>query len=157
MTSEVNQTFFDSCACTEIIEKIDLFVDKINEVYSKCCPIRSTTITDKYIKSPWITPAIQNSICTKSNYIKLNKQGIISRETNDYYKNQVNKIIRAAKREYYSEFICTYGQNIKKTWAAIRTMIGNIKAANCIPTFLKLNRKTIEDKNEMGNDINIFL
>ena len=52
--------------CTSgIDEKIDLFNVKINEPYNKCCPIRFKTITNKYIKSPWITPAIKNSIRTK--------------------------------------------------------------------------------------------
>ena len=56
LRSEITQTL-DLSSCTEIDEKIDLFNDRINEAYNKCCPIRSKTITNKYNKSPWITPA----------------------------------------------------------------------------------------------------
>ena len=43
-------------------------------------------------------------IRTESNYLKLLKQGIISREAKEHYKNQGKKIIRTAKRKNCSEF-----------------------------------------------------
>ena len=88
----------------------------------------------------------KKNIRTKSNYFKPFKQGITSKEANDYYKTLLNKTIRAAERKYYTDFFCTHSKNFKKTWDGIRSMMGNIKASNYIPTCFKINDTFIEDK-----------
>ena len=49
------------------------------------------------LSKPWLTTAILNSIRTKSNYLKLIRLGIISRNMNNKYKNILSSVIRKAK------------------------------------------------------------
>ena len=58
-------------------------------------------LSTTHINKPWITPAIQESIKTKSKYFKLCKHNIIYRETNNNYKKMLNIIFRKAKCFYY--------------------------------------------------------
>ena len=58
-------------------------------------------VSTKHMNKPWITPAIKRSIETKSNYFKLYKRAIISREVNDNYKKLLYRIIRRSKNKYF--------------------------------------------------------
>ena len=51
LRSEVIITL-DFSSCTVINQEIDLFIDRTDEAYNKCCPIRSNTITYKFIRNP---------------------------------------------------------------------------------------------------------
>ena len=42
------------------------FVNKINELYHECFPIKTKLITEKRLNNPWITLAVINSIHTKN-------------------------------------------------------------------------------------------
>ena len=42
-------------------------------------------------------------------------------------------------------------KTLKKIWVGIRSLIGNTKAKNCIPTCLSLNESLVEDKKETNN------
>ena len=77
----------------QYIEKTDLFIDRMEEAYNKCCPIRSKTITNMYIRSPSITTTIINPIRTKSNYLNHSNKA-------NYYRNQFKK--------YYNDFFRTH-------------------------------------------------
>ena len=109
----------------DLNEKIIFFTETINNLYKKCFPLRTKVLNVKNIDKPWISPAIRNSIRTKSNYFKLFKQGIISHERNNAYKRVLSKTIRAAKRNYFFNYFKLNMNNVKKSWDGIRNLMGN--------------------------------
>ena len=69
--------------------KVDVsgFLNRINSIYYSSFPLKFKYISLKRISKPWLTAAILNSIRTKSNYLKLFRLGIISKNMNNEYKN----------------------------------------------------------------------
>ena len=110
---------------SDIEEKLIFLTKTIDDLYQKCFPLKSKMINTINLNKPWITPAIRNSIRTKSNYFKLYKRGIISRERNNEYKNLLYKIIRAAKRSYFFRYFESSMNNVKKSWDGIKSLMGN--------------------------------
>ena len=76
----IKQTL-DFSLCTEINQKTDLFINRIDETYNKYCPIRSKTITkctSEILGQPKLNPSILNS----SNKAELVKKTMIPTRTN---------------------------------------------------------------------------
>lgn len=132
---------------------------------------RSTFYTKKRVKynrrkhkySQWITKGILNSINrknkmyiqlmtikdddTKYNEIKSNLQNL---------KREIKKLIRKAKKNYYSASFAKYNSNIKETWK----LLTNILNKNCNKHRniyeLIVNGNKITDKCELSNHFNSF-
>ena len=87
-------------------------------------------------------PAILNCIRTKSNYLKLFRVGIISKNMNNKYKNILTSVIRKAKSNYYNDVFLQCKGNIRKTWSFIREISGN-RIVNTISSLLFLTIKLL--------------
>ena len=103
----------------DINEKFEFFCNRIQLCYDRNFQTRTKSVSVKHINKPWITPAIQNSIKTKSKYFQLYKQNIITKERNDRFKNLLNQLIRKSKRKYFCEYFDSCFNNVKKTWGGI--------------------------------------
>ena len=114
----------------DVNEKMVFFAKTIDDLYNKYCPVKSKILNEKKMGKPWITPAIRNSIRTKSNIFKLYKRGIATRERNNQYKNLLYKTIRAAKRKYFHGYFQTNINNVKKSWDGIKKLMGNFDDRN---------------------------
>ena len=65
-------------------------VGDLNKAYTSFFPLRVKYVSPKRIHKQWITPAILNSIKTKSRYFKLHKLGLIDAQLNRKFRNCLN-------------------------------------------------------------------
>ena len=110
------------------------FIDKIDETYCNCFPKKTKFISIKRINKPWLSPRLINLIKRKSEYFKLLKIGIISKECNNRFKNYVTSEVRSAKNSYLFNLFRSE-TNPRQYWATIGKLMGVKKANSLFDTF----------------------
>ena len=108
----------------DIDRQFSVFQEYVNSKYCDCFPLKIKYVTDKRKSKPWISESTMAKIKLKSNYYKLFKNGIISREVNNRMKNRLNKEINRDKNNYYKELFVNCQNNPKKSWQALRSLLG---------------------------------
>ena len=101
------------------------FLDKLNEIFQSCCPVKVKLIPKKRMDNPWITSATQKLIQAKSQYFLLYKRGIVSKSENNSFKNKVKSILFKVKEKYYKDLFQKNKNSIKNTWSVIRSIALN--------------------------------
>ena len=145
------------------------FVKEIKKYSAECFKIEEGSIRKSrrnFYVNPWITSGIKSSICKKHLYYKLwNKSKCKAKaeleSTNAYYekyksyRRYLKRIIKGAKKNYYSKRFDNVQGDLKKTWSLINELRGknkrNIKAS------FKINGEIVEDKKKIANGFNQFL
>ena len=97
-------------------EQFDFFHSKLIAHLNKYCPEKKHTIPDKFVyKEPWITKVLIHSIeKRKTLYTKYLCQKNIDSETKyKVYRSTLQKILRTAKRNYYTEQCVSFKSNTK--------------------------------------------
>lgn len=113
--------------------------------------------------NPWISNGIINSIQQKCLYYKKWKKSCNPKlkqgdeSLYSTYKNfrlKLRKIIKVAKKSYYSKKFDNVKGNLKKTWELINELRGK-KKSNIKASFI-IDGKLIEDQREIANEFNMF-
>ena len=78
----------------------EVFCEKLYDIYGKSFPIVTNTLSEKKIRSPWITRSLFISIDKKILY-KEYKRGNIGRLIYNNYRNLLSSVIKKAKEQYY--------------------------------------------------------
>ena len=99
--------------------------------------------------------AILNFIRTKSNYLKLFRLGVISKNMKNKYKNILTSVIRNAKSNYYNDVFLRCKGNIRKTWSFIREISGKQNSKHDIKSLIFDNR-IVNSHGEMAEIFNNF-
>ena len=105
---------------------VDLFLEKfctkLNLFYCKNFPLKEKILSPKKVLNPWCTPAIENLLKIKSNFFKLLKLRLISKDENNKFKNRVKKIIEKSKTNYYRKYFLKVRGDLRRTWDLIRSL-----------------------------------
>ena len=90
-------------------------------------------------KKTWLTEALKISIKVKDKlYVQYKKCKSVHNECiYKTYKNKLNRIIKAAEKNYYQEKLEINKSNMKKIWSIIKEVIGKNKETQ-IQTEFKL-------------------
>ena len=155
LLSKLENTNWDNVLTGNIDQKTESFINFVNKTFCDTFPKISKTISNKRLEKPWITPAILQSIKTKSYYFKLAKQGLITQDTNKRYRNLYNKITRKAKNHYYNQYFNTRAKNTKKTWEGIRDLLGNSNKKDKIQSLL-INGEETDDPKLIASALNKY-
>ena len=138
-----------------VSEMFSFFNQTIQNYFHKNFQVKTKMLSTTHINKPWITPAIQESIKTKSQYFKLYKRNVIDRETNNNYKRMLNKIIKKAKSNYYDNYFNNCFSNMKKTWSGIDDLLGrNHSNKNKKIGPIKNNDELVNDEYDIANVFN---
>lgn len=121
------------------------FESKLNALYCQCFPLKVKRLSVKRISKPWLTSGILKSIKTKSKYYKLYKLGLITREANNEFRNQLNITIRKSKRNYYHRSFKDNDRNAKKSWTIINRLLERNKSRKTIKDLLINNELICND------------
>ena len=100
------------------------FINTLNELYCISFPIRVKYVTQRYFDTPWITPEIFKLIQNKSTFYYLFKEGLITKEDNNFFKNRVQNIIRVAKKNYYKRAFEQSRGDLQRSWDLIKSLTG---------------------------------
>ena len=152
------QTWDEVYAEQNVNDSYKIFMQKLESLIDKFCPIRAQHVNSKHTWKPWITKALVNA-CRKKNqlYIKSIKTKLKS-DDDKYktYKNKLTKIIKTAEKLYYSRILEEQKNNIKGTWRILNQAIKGVSTPKNIPDVFVDNNTEIKDKKEIANGFNNF-
>jgi hypothetical protein len=103
----------------------DCFSNVLTHAIHKCLPTKRIT-THNSSTAAWLTPALKNSCVTKK---KMYLAALCNSALwNDYkvYRNKLTSLIRARKKQYYSEFIMRHKGNSRAMWQLINSHLGRL-------------------------------
>lgn len=100
------------------------FISKIDDEYCKAFPKKSKLVSTEKSRKPWITNHHIILIKQKSEYFKLYKLGIISKNVNNDFKNKINSILRNAKNRYFQDIFSSQNVNTRKKWKTVNYLMG---------------------------------
>ena len=83
-----------------MLQQISSFPD---EVYCQCFPNKTKQLTYKRLNITWLTSHLIQQIKLKSEFYKQYWRGLMSKATNNRFRNLVNKQVLEAKQKYYQK------------------------------------------------------
>ena len=146
---------WDTLIDENINESWKRFLEKLNNLYCSCFPLKTKFISDKRLSKPWLTTQIKQQIKEKSRYFWMFRKGYISKETNNRFKNRVNELVNKAKTDYHLELFSRCRQNIKKKWRLINNLIGKRKVDTDVWEMI-FDEQLCSDKSEILEKMNSF-
>ena len=136
-------------------ELVENFIRVINTEYCKTFTLKTKNISEKRLKNPWISQDVMRLIRQKSEYFRLYRIGIISRETNNRFKNKVNKVVRKARDNYHLNRFNSIQTNKALTWNQIGDIMGN-KSKNKTIDELVVDGVSFSNKVDIANKFNEY-
>ena len=114
-------------------------------------------IKSKNLASPWITKGIIKSSKKKQKlYEKFLKRKTCINENNyKNYKRLFENVKNRSKKNYFSERLITYKNNVKKTWNVIKEVIGSTKSSkHSLPKRIVVNKIEILNNKKIADTFN---
>ena len=140
-------------------DSYDLFLKYFLKHYEIAFPKIEIKIKTKNLLSPWITKGLLKSSTRKHRlYDKfLKKKSFTNESKYKTYKNLFETIKHKSKKNYYTELITKYKNNIKKTWEIIKEVIGKTKLKNnLLPRRLIINGIESYNKQNIAESFNKY-
>ena len=135
----------------------------MNELIDKYTPLKKITQEEyKRRLKPWITNDIinkikdKNKLLTKIAKCKDQTQKELLKTEFKNIKNEIVRLTRNNKKNYYDNYFTKHKGNLSKTWQGIKEII-NIKGKNSdVPSCIIVDGKTITDPAEIASQFNTF-
>jgi len=108
----------------DIDTAVEVYDDGLKNVYNMCCPVRSKRLPIGKCRKPWISNELKSCILRKHQLFRLQRQGEISFQVYNAFKNQVTSIIRRAKTKFFLNKFRSNSNNVKDTWKTINFLAG---------------------------------
>ena len=153
--SEIQTTNWDFDVYSNVDENFSKFESKLNETYCKYFPIKTKILSKKRLSKPWLTPRLIELIKEKSNYYRLYRNGIISREINNRFKNKVSTLVSKSKRDYYMNIFSDFSKNSKKCWKLLKSLMGQSGSKNDIDK-LVINNTIFDTNKQIADELNSY-
>ena len=90
--------------------------------FNSNCRLKTRTVSYKNFTKPWLNGLVVHIRKRQHQYL-LYRTGKISRTRYNEYRNEVNRMIRRAKVEYFKLKFGDYRANIRSTWKEINNLI----------------------------------
>ena len=100
-------------------------------------------LSEKRLKSPWITSAIVKCIRKKFRWYRLMKQNLILRASYREYAAELRKLLRVAEQEYYVRRFNSLDKDMKRNWKILNTLLGK-NSVKTTDSFL-INNNQVSD------------
>ena len=112
----------------------------------------------KNIQKPWLTQRILHSIKVKTKWLKkfLQSKNSTHYKTYKLYRDKLNSLIRASKRNHFQHYFNQHSQNSKKTWNAINKLLGKNRETLQDNLSLCINNKIISDQKQVADTLNKY-
>ena len=144
------------CNINEANEAFETFYSKFNEIYNECFPI--VTLKSKYkTRKLWLTDGLKCSIKIKNKLYIKSKRNPSNQNIDEYkvYKNKLNRLLKLAERNHYSQVLNDNRNDLKKSWKIIKEVINKAKN-NTLPNKFKISDKFITDSKIISDSFNSY-
>ena len=129
------------------------FLNKFNELFNNCFPIKRIKKRKCTINKPWLFKGLLKSIGKENRLYKryLNCPSNTTLNKFKKYKNKLNHSIRIAKGLYYEQQLMQNRLNCKKTWSILNEIINKRKQGKKVPSSFLVNSVGYSDPNFIAN------
>ena len=117
------QYFIDN-ANNSVDDKTEYFLDRINSSFNEFCPIKIKTVSYKKYTKPWITSDLISLINYKHILFKRYKQLNVPFSTYNDYKNNLCKVLKRRKIEFYNNRFNRIKNDTRENWRTINDLMG---------------------------------
>jgi len=143
------------CDNTDTDTAVELFNDGLENIYNTCCPIRSKRLSYRGCRKPWITTQIKSCILRKHQLFRRYKQGEVSFQLYNIFKNQVTSILRKAKSKFFLDKFHSKSNDVRGTWKTINSLIGRSNKGSA-PSEILTNAGTVSDPMTIAECFNSY-
>ena len=152
LTSRLHNFTFNDDFNTSVNDLADL----IHECYLLACPLKSSIISNRQLKKPWISRSLSILIKRRETFFIAYKNGRMSRSTYCNFRNYVTNLIRSSKNSYYHDKFRQFKTNSRKTWSTINKVLGkDFERSQSTPP-LKINDSVITSNIDIANHLNHY-
>ena len=135
--------------------KCDIFIEYVNSLYCRCFPKKTTFMSSRKQKNPWVTAETKDKIKLRSELYKMSLNNEISKIEYNLFRNKLNKDIERDKNNYFCNLFDSRGNDIKNSWKTIRHLMGAKTQQNDWDKIFE-NCLTSDAKGEVLNNFNNF-
>lgn len=123
---QIDWTSVLQCTCPN--KSFDVFFQEFNLLFQQHFPVITKTVRTRNIVSPYISPDLKKYINEKNRLARLAKKWPLTyRETYRRYRNNLTKLLKSAKNEYYKNKLRNNQGNPKSHWDTINSILGRSK------------------------------
>ena len=143
--------------CSNCQDSFTLFHDTYTKYYEKCFPTTKVSFS-YYNRKPWLSVGLRNSIKTKNKlYCPFRRlPTTYSKVIYKQYRQNLNKLLRKAERNYYDFILKQNQNNIKMSWQIIKQVINKNKYKSMTCDKLLVDNKVVTNKTDIANTFNNY-
>lgn len=135
---------------------MNTYVEKFQNFYNQCFPIKDYTVKKKHANKPYITQGIKNSIKHRNKLQKLSAKWPLTYEREfKRYRNLLTALIKTARNNYYKSTLNENTGNPAKTWQIVNDILGRKTKSKECESFT-VQGEPISDKQEIANEFNNY-
>ena len=145
----------DVLSLNDAEEAYSVWASKFKDVLDTHAPIRKKRV--RHRKSPWMNKDILDSMRKRDRYKRIAKRSRLDNDWLSYKKmrNNVNSMIRKAKRSYIGNSIVKHKGNSSEMWKLLRYLIPNKKTNSHVQKLIT-NGVEITNNKSMANIFNEY-
>ena len=103
----------------DVSSNINNFCNNLFVIYSNCCPIKEKEISFSRLRNPWISAAIMISLNRKHELFRQYKNGTVTFDHYNSFKNNLTTTLRLAKNSHFQRKFTECSNNSKDTWKTL--------------------------------------
>ena len=145
--SEINKISLNDINLGDCNKNTSFFIEKLNNIYNKCFPIRRKQVSEKRLKNPWLTSGILNSIDRNHKYNRMQKTGLIPRYIYVAHRNKLNSLIRLVKRRFYKMKFESCLNDVRSTWKNINLLLN--KKREKLPSSMYIGQNKFSNSSDI--------
>ena len=139
--------------------KFNRFLKLFNKLVNKHLPLRQCTRKERKRRTnPWMSNAIYKSIKTKNKLYFIQRKYPFVRNKIKYkrHRNELNRIILIAKREYYKSKLQFCANKSKAIWSVINEILSKKKKITKINKIANANDELVEQPIKIATAFNTY-
>ena len=136
----------------DVSANINNFCNNQFIIYSQCCPIKEREISFTRLHKPWISDAIMVSLNPKHKLFRQYKNGIVTFDHYNSFKNNFTTTLCHARNNYFQKKFTECSNNSRDTWKTLNSLI-RYKNTN-MDIILNHNGFTVSDSSSIAEVFN---
>ncbi|KAK2717057.1 hypothetical protein QYM36_007262 [Artemia franciscana] len=139
----------------DVDQATNYFIQEFEKAFDRACPAKTSKSRRQEPRKPWISKGIVRSIKMKNQLykIRIENPSEDNKEKFRLYKNNLTKVIRAAKTSHYTKLFAEASGSPKKSWEIIHGIIGKKKMSK-FPEFINHGPELVSDRPGIANVFN---
>ena len=99
------------------------------KILDKYFPTKCKKISQKRLKSPWMTTKLLKCIRKKHRWYNMMKRGQITVNCYKVFEKKLRKVLRMAEEEYHERKLESLNNDIKRTWKILNSLMGKNRSS----------------------------